>query len=108
MRMLLLLFLVLPLLSCNNNGEESTNEKAVSEEDSLIADVQAHPDSLLPRESLIEFYREEGNYDKALQETNKVLSRDSMNDRFFYIRGTLQFENADTAKAIQSFEKAVA
>lgn len=97
------------LASCESGKKEDSQSPAVaSKEMELRASVNKYPDSSLPRETLIQYYRDNGNYDRALAETNAAIKRDSTNPRFYDIQAILHFENGDTLKAINSFEKAVA
>lgn len=96
------------LFSCQERVDNEKEEvPTTSKEEVLLRTLKAHPDSLLARETLIQLYREEGNYDKALQQVKGAIAKDSTNDRLYFIKGTLQYENDDTSGAINSFEKAV-
>ena len=95
--------------SCNNSG---TNDSTVSTdslaiEKQLKNDIAKYPDSMLLKEKLIQYFRDNTEYDLAIGFTDGVLKADSSNSRLWKIKGTLQFENEDTANAIASFEKAV-
>ena len=97
------------LFSCNiisNNEEPPVVVKDTSSESVLVSVLKAHPDSLLAWENLIQFYRENGDYPKALGTVATAIQKDSFSERLFYIRGTLQYENEDTVSAIKSFERA--
>ena len=94
---LAILLLVLLISSCNNAGP--ANEKT--------GDLTKSPDSLLMNENLIQYYREKGRYDSALEVIQKALLKDSAIPRLWQIKGTLEFENEDTLNAIRSFEKTV-
>jgi len=98
-------------VSCNNNKEDkrstvSTDPAAV--EQRMKDAIAAHPDSMLLKEKLIQYYRDNGEYDLALAFTNDVLKTNSNNARLWKIKGTLHFENEDSGQAVMSFEKAVA
>lgn len=98
------------LLSCNiksNNAEPLADLKDTTAESVLIIARNAHPDSLLAWENLIQYYRDNNNYPKALSIVDSAINKDSESERLFYIQGTLQYENEDTSAAIKSFEKAV-
>ncbi|MCW3092514.1 MAG: hypothetical protein JWP81_3583 [Ferruginibacter sp.] len=92
--------------SCSNN-EVKTDHTGEDEESRLRSLVAQYPDSLLLKENLVQYFRDNGDYTRALKETNQVLETDTLNARFFNIKGTLYFENGDTANAISAFEKAV-
>ena len=69
--------------------------------------IAQHPDSSLLTENLIQYFRENERYDQAIAETDKAISKDTSNDRWWDIRAILYFENADTLHAIQSYERAI-
>lgn len=91
--------------SCNTNVK--TDHKVPEKERELSVLISRYPDSVLLKENLVQYFRENGKYEQAIKETEKVLKRDSLNTRFLDIKATLYFENGDTANAIKSFEKAV-
>ena len=93
--------------SCNNNTTE-TSTKMPEAESQLKALITQYPDSVLLKENLIQYFRENGNYGEAIVTTSNALTKDSLNDRLFDIKATLYFENGDTINAINAFEKAVA
>jgi tetratricopeptide (TPR) repeat protein len=100
-------FLLIILISCTSREDKDGPAPAPSQETQLIDAVAKYPDSLLLRETLIQYYRDKGNYDMALAETNKTITRDSLNPRLYDIRATLYFEDGDTLQAIKAFEKAI-
>lgn len=103
-------FAILLLQACNgaNESKEPADvENRSTIEDQLKASVKQFPDSLLLKENLIQYYRENGNYDGALHEVNRALQSDSANARLWDIKAILHSENEDTAAAINAFEKAV-
>ena len=96
----------LTLSSCNNNDVKTGN--TVSEKEKQLRDlISRYPDSLLLKENLVQYFRENGNYGRAITETEMALKIDSLNARFLDIKATLHFENGDTISAIKSFEKAI-
>src|SRR5580692_2217838 len=96
--------------SCHNTQDDDNNNNVVApDQEKQMKDLVAqYPDSLLLKENLIEYYRENGDYDKALGETEESIKKDSLNGRLWDIKATLYFENEDTINAIKSFERAVA
>ncbi len=103
------LLILVSVAACNNNQEKKTNQPAevsVPEKEMMDA-IAKFPDSLLLKEKLIQYYRENGSYDKAIAATDAILRSDSLNSRLWDIKGTLYFENGDTMNAIRSFETAV-
>jgi len=102
------LFGILLLVACNDNEKEIQPVKQiVSQEAQLKNDVSRYPDSLLLLENLVQYYRENMNYDQALVTVNNALHKDSNDSRLWDIKGTLHYEDGDTVKAIRSFEKAI-
>ena len=99
--------IVLLISSCNHSAEK-TNQPLPEKEKELRDQVTQFPDSTLTRENLIQYFRENGNYDQALLETDIAIKTDSLNDRFQDIKATLHFENGDTLQAVQCFERAIA
>jgi tetratricopeptide (TPR) repeat protein len=104
--LLLALSPALIFISCNN---QANNDQPLiqNEETQLKSRVDKFPDSLLLRENLIQYYRDNNNYNKAQDVTDAALKKDSLNARLWDIKGTLYFETSDTLNAIKSFEKAV-
>lgn len=102
------LILLLFLASCNSGKKEDDTEFMTSSKEKALQDqVGKYPDSLILRENLIQYYRDNGNYQRAISETDKAIKRDSLNPRFFDIKAILHFENGDTLSAISAFESAV-
>ena len=105
----LLLIAVVLFCACNNddNTAKSNNTLAASQEQTLKDAVAQYPDSAILKESLIQYYREAGNYKNAIATVDNAILKDSSSARLWDIKATLSFENGDTAQAIHSFEKAV-
>lgn len=106
------LALLITIISCNNENHAKQKNEAgsaiVSAREKILKDsVSEFPDSLILHEKLIQYYRENGEYDKALAATNEILQKDSINARFWDIKATLYFENDDTLNAINAFETAL-
>ncbi len=100
------LLLMLFFISCNNQANND-QPPVLNEETQLQAQIDKFPDSLLLRENLIQYFRDNNNYNKAQDVTDAALKKDSLNARLWDIKGTLFFETTDTVDAIKSFEKAV-
>lgn len=100
------LFLV---LSCTNQEQQKPIPLPVAnaQEKEMQDAIAAFPDSLLLRENLVQYYRDNGNYDMAIAATIAAIKKDSNNARLWDIKGTLHFEDGDTLNAIGSFEKAI-
>jgi len=101
-------FLILLLLACHvdEKNQYPQSKKLATTEDSLLSLIQTHPDSLLPKENLLQFYRDSGRYDKAIQTNLNFLKKDSMNPRLHHTLGLLYLENDDTLNALASFSQA--
>jgi tetratricopeptide (TPR) repeat protein len=100
------------IISCNNQDHaekrvEQPAEAVAAREKILKDSIAKFPDSLIIKENLIQYYREEFDFDKAIAIINRELLRDSLNDRLWDIKGTLQYENEDTLNAIKSYETAL-
>src|SRR6187549_3429965 len=80
------LALLITIISCNDQDQSKTDKKISTETSStretLLKDsISLFPDSLLLKENLIQFYRDEAEYAKAITITKEVLQKDSLNDR---------------------------
>ena len=99
--------IILFSISCH---DKATNTIALTEktsEASLKNAIIKYPDSLGVREDLIEFYRDNGNYDSAIAITDQAIQKDSNVAELWDIKATLHFENEDTLAAIKAFETAI-
>src|SRR5688500_11860569 len=85
--------IVFVIYSCNNDSDDKAVSQPVSREQQLKSAVAQYPDSLLLTESLIEYYRNIGNYDAAIKLTEEAIKKDSENVELWDINGTLLFEN---------------
>ncbi|MBX2888251.1 MAG: hypothetical protein KF829_06325 [Ferruginibacter sp.] len=94
--------------SCTQPAAHKQKEKAETPEQSLRDSMAKYPDSLIFVEDLIQLYRDSNQYNKAISETEKQISRFPANDRLYDILATLYFENEDTTLAASTFEKAFA
>jgi tetratricopeptide (TPR) repeat protein len=99
---------LLLLLACNSNEKAAApKDDTPAVEQELKNAIRQYPDSALLVENLVQYFRENGNYDQALSSINSALAKDSTNARFWDIKATLHFENADTLAAIRAFENSV-
>jgi tetratricopeptide (TPR) repeat protein len=102
------LLIVLFIISCNGNENNTAIVPVVkTSEASLKEAIAKYPDSLSVREDLIEYYRDNGNYDSAIAITNQAIQKDSNVAELWDIKATLHFENEDTLGAIKAFETAI-
>jgi tetratricopeptide (TPR) repeat protein len=97
------------LFSCNNDegGQQPAANNAVTPDLQMQNLIKKFPDSLLLRDSLIKYYRDNGKYDNAITEVNNALARDSNNAVLWDMKATLHIEIEDTAGCIKAYEKAV-
>lgn len=99
-------FLVI-FASCENGKKEDSIKILPVKETEMRSLVNRYPDSLILRENLIQFYRDNGNYERALTETATAIKNDNTNARLYNIQAILHYENGDTLNAITSFEKVI-
>lgn len=78
-----------------------------AQEKQLRDEITKHPDSLLLKENLVQYFRDNNNYSQAIAETDNAIQKDSINERLLYIKATLLFENEDTLKAITAWERLI-
>ena len=104
-----ILILLLVLLACNakTDVKKITLINENGKETALLQNVNKYPDSSILVEDLIQYYREAGNFDQAIATTQRYISTQPNNARWWDIQATLLYENEDTLKAIESFEKAL-
>lgn len=101
------IFIVL-LAACGNEpNNQSVEEKQIEgvTANDWEVEIKKYPDSFLLKENLIQFYRDSGYLDKAIQAAHLFLTTAPSNPRLHHILGYLYFENADTLNAIRGFEK---
>ncbi len=69
--------ILLLIYACNNNyDDKQAGKQSVSTEQELRNSIKKFPDSLLLLKSLIEHYRNNGNYDSAINLTDNALQND--------------------------------
>jgi tetratricopeptide (TPR) repeat protein len=97
------------ITACNNKSEhEQSSNTAISVQEKEMKDAIAqYPDSLLLKEDLIQYYRDNGNFDMAIANTDAVIAKDSLNPRLWDIKAILHFEDGDTIASIKAYEKAI-
>ena len=103
------LFIVIIFSSCNNAVKEQpvTQLQIPVQEKEMKDAIDKYPDSMLLRETLIQYFENNGNYDLAIAETNKVLQNDSANLLFLNKKADLFYLNYDTLSAIKIYEKSI-
>lgn len=108
MKNIFLFCAVLSILTACNNSSTNASVAAVPTPEKTLRDAIAKfPDSLLLKENLIQYFRENSNYGEAIGETDRAIKKDSLNARLWDIKATLHLENSDTTNAIAAFERAV-
>ena len=96
------------MLSDCNNASTNTENAATPVMEKQLRDAMAkYPDSVLLTETLIQYFRDNSNFEQAILETNKAIQKDTANARLWDIKATLHFQNKDTANAIEALEKAI-
>jgi tetratricopeptide (TPR) repeat protein len=110
MKQILPVFLnALLFIACNNAALEQpvTQLQMPLLEKELKDAIAKYPDSILLKETLIQYYQDNGNIDMALAETNNAIKKDSTDPRFWDKKAELYLLQDDTANAIHCFEKAI-
>src|SRR5678815_1689732 len=92
----ILLYTIIAITGCNNNSNNEDQAVSSTPEKKLREKASKYPDSLLLKEELIQYFRDNGDYGQAIAETETALKKDPSNDRLWDIKATLHFENADT------------
>ena len=111
MKQILNVLIVLIIFSsCNNAANEQpvTHLEIPAQEKAMKDAIEKYPDSLLLRETLIQYYQDNGTADLALAEINTAIKIDSTDARLWNKKAELYLLQDDTANAIKSYEKAIA
>ena len=94
--------------SCVSHDKENKHSpKDPNSVEAIKEAVNKYPDSLMLKESLIEAYRNDGDYDSAISIADEEIRKDSGNAYLWNIKATLYFENNDTTNAINSLKQAI-
>jgi tetratricopeptide (TPR) repeat protein len=101
--------LVTFLISCTNEGSQTgkpvaDTSSATIQTEQLLKDP-ATADTV--REQLIEQLVQKNQYEKALEQINLLLSKDSSNPGWLYMKADALERSGDTAEAIHFYNKAV-
>lgn len=110
MKQIINLFLAIIIFSsCSNAVKEQpvTQLQTPMQEKEMKDAIDKYPDSMLLRLTLIKYFENNGNYDLAIAETNKVLQNDSANLLFLNKKADLLYLNYDTLNAIKIYEKSI-
>ena len=110
MKNILFTTILLGGFACNNNNEPTPSTTTINTKEQELKDAIAkHPDSILLKESLIQYYEDNGNADLAVAETKNLLQKDSLNIKYWDKLAKLYiYSKNDTMAAITCLEKAVA
>ena len=101
-------YFLLIFSSCDSGKKEDDTKIMLPGKETEMRDlINKYPDSIILRETLIQYYRENGDYENALSETNNAIKKAEHDPRLYDIQAILNFENGDTLKSIASFEKAI-
>jgi tetratricopeptide (TPR) repeat protein len=97
------------ITACNNKSEHEQNGNSTIpvQEKEMKDAIAQYPDSLILKENLIQYYRDNGNFDMAIASTNAAIAKDSLNARLWDIKAILHFEDGDTMASIKAYEKAI-
>lgn len=98
-------FLSIALFIGCASQEDKTTPPIIDKEQELVSNAARFPDSTIFLENLTQYYRENDQYDKALQAVNTAIERDSTVPAYWHIKGVLHYENDDTTQAIYALEK---
>jgi len=98
------------LVSCHNSVKtdtEKTEADIPQQEKELKKIADAHPDSMLLKENLIQYYRDNKNYGEGIKAVDQFIKKDTSNDHLYDIKGQMYFLNHDTLNSIKAYEKAI-
>jgi len=97
------------IISCVQNDE--TTKNVTSEQSQLINDlkkeVQQNRDSASLRMQLVNALDSVGLFKEAIEQTDSLIKRDSLNNGLWFTKALLFESNKDTAEAIRSYERAL-
>lgn len=98
---------ILAIFAAMTSCRQPAGNDMPEQEKQLREQISQHPDSLLLKENLIQYFRENGNYGQAIAETDLLLKKDTASERIWYIKATLHSENDDTTHAIHAWERLI-
>ena len=96
------------LYACNNAATEKRSATLPAAEILLRDAIAKYPDSVVLKENLIQYFRENSNYSEAIAETDIAIKKDTTNPRLWDMKAILHLENSDTLNSIKAFERAIA
>jgi tetratricopeptide (TPR) repeat protein len=108
-RLSLIIFIALLFSACNNAAKEQpvTELQIPVQEKEMKDAIEKYPDSMLLKENLIQYYRDNDNNDLAQAEIDKAIKKDSGNARLWDMKAQLYFESKDTVNSIKAYRKAI-
>jgi tetratricopeptide (TPR) repeat protein len=104
-----LLIVVSFLFSCKQKENKTTEVTSAQKQliSQLQQQVKQNPDSASLRMRLVNTLDSLKLYNEALQQTDSLIKRDSLNNGLWYTKAQLLESNKDTAGAIKSYERAL-
>ncbi|MCW3114097.1 MAG: tetratricopeptide repeat protein [Segetibacter sp.] len=106
-----ILIFVLPafFISCGENDKKVVREDSGQMQliENLKKQVKDNPDSAGLRMKLINSFDSLKMYKEAIEQTDSLIKRDSLNNGLWFAKGQLQEDKGDTLEAIQSYHTAV-
>ncbi len=103
------LFLALLIfgVACKGKTDKPSDTADKSMEQQQLEKINQFPDSVLLKENLLQFYREQNQYTKAINYIDTQIAGDTANAHYYDIKGILLLETGDSTGAIKAYEKAV-
>ncbi len=103
----LLLALLIFAAACKGKTDKPSHTADKSMEQQQLEKINQFPDSVLLKENLLQYYREQNQYSKAINYIDTQIARDTANAHFYDIKGILLLETGDSSGAIKAYEKAI-
>ena len=96
------------LLSCNNDPKKEKEQTQNNTEETQLQDMIAkYPDSFALKVKLIDYYQVNESTDRAINETKKMIEKDSANYHLWDLQANLFLDKKDTVNATHSLEKEI-
>lgn len=96
--------IAITIFSCTDKDEKKIPTTYIN---SLQKKIAANPDSIGLRLTLVNTLDSAGLYKDALTQMDILISKDSLNNAFWFRKGMIQEHSTDTANAIISYNRAV-
>ncbi len=103
----LFLALLIFAAACKGKTDKPSDTADKSLEQQQLEKINQFPDSVLLKENLLQYYREQNQYSKAINYIDTQIARDTTNAHFYDIKGILLLETGDSSGAIKAYEKAI-